>query len=348
VDYLDIDGDYLEGGGQILRTAVSLSVITHKPIRVYNIRKRRPKTPGLKAQHFKILEVLKDLAGAKVSGLALGSEEVKFVPQKDIIANRRLQNKKIDIGTAGAIGLVLQSILLVAAFKFPGIFLNIIGGTCGLGAIPVDYYPNVIFPLLRKSGLKAQLKILRRGYYPKGGGEVSVSIDPLKYPQPIELTEQGNITRISGMSIASKELMLREVAQRQTNEAKRLLKEDFSCPIDIKSEYVDTYSVGSEINLYAYTNTGCILGADARGELKKTAETVGFEAAAKLKKEILSGAACDLHLADNLIPWLSLLGGKLRTQEISPHTQTNIWVCEQFFGKIFKIEGNIIEVNSHI
>lgn len=341
VDYLEIDGDYLEGGGQILRTAVSLSVITHKPIRVYNIRKKRPRDPGLKAQHLKILEVLRDLSDADTRGLALGSKEILFSPRKDLIQNRQV---KVDIGTAGAIGLLLQSILLVAAFKSQGFSLDIIGGTCGLGAIPVDYYPKVIFPILKKSGLNAQLNILRRGYYPKGGGEVSLTIEPIKYPKPIELLKQGNIIRIGGTSIASYELMRKDVAQRQAKEASRLLKEDFSCPIDISSEYVDTYSTGSEINLYAYTNTSCILGADSRGELKKTAETVGFEAATKLKKEVVSGAACDLHLADNLVPWLSLLGGKFKTSEISRHTQTNIWVCEQFFGKIFKIEDNTVEV----
>lgn len=341
MEYLEIDGDYLEGGGQILRIAVSLSFITHQPIRVYNIRQKRPQA-GLKAQHLKVLEVLKDLAEAETSGLELGSKLITFVPKKHTIENQQL--KKINIGTAGAIGLMLQSILLVAAFKGEGLSLDIIGGTCGLGAIPVDYYPHVIFPILKNSGLKAQLDILKRGFYPKGGGEVSVVINPIKYPKPIKLIEQGRITRINGISIASSDLMRKEVAQRQAKEAGDLLKKDFSCPIDIKAQYVDTYSPGSEINLYAYTDTGCILGSDARGELKKKAETVGYEAVTKLKKEISSGAACDLHLADNLIPWLGLLGGKFKTSEISSHTQTNIWVCEQFFGKIFKVEGNTVEV----
>lgn len=341
VKFLEIDGDYLEGGGQILRTALSLSVITSRPIRVYNIRQKRPQ-PGLKAQHLKVLEVLRDLSGAEVSGLELGSKAVTFSPQEEVTENHRF--KKINIGTAGAIGLLLQSILLVAAFKSKGFSCEIIGGTCGLGAIPVDYYPNVFFPILRKSGLKAKLQIFKRGYYPKGGGGVNVTIDTLKYPKPIELTEQGNIIRIHGISIASIELMRKVVAQRQGKEASELLKKDFSCPIQIKAEYVDTYSIGSEINLYAYTNKGCILASDVRGELRKSAETVGEEAATNLKKEISSGAACDLHLADNLIPWLSLLGGKFKTSEISRHTQTNIWVCEQFFGKIFKVEGNTVEV----
>lgn len=341
--YLEIDGDYLEGGGQILRTAVFLSIIRGKPIRVYNIRQKRPQA-GLKPQHLKILEALRDLTSAEVSGLKLGSKKVTFSPQR-LVKIKSKGIKKIDIGTAGSIGLMLQSILPVAAFKSSGISLNIVGGTCGLGAIPVDYYPNALLPVLRRSGLSAQLNILRRGYYPKGGGEVSLNVEPIKYPKPLNLSEQGRLQRISGISVASADLMRNEVAQRQAKEAERMLKEDFSCPIQIKAEYADTYSTGSEINLYAYTDTGCILGADARGELGKRAEAVGFEAYTKLKKELSAGAACDLHLADNLIPWLALLGGAFKTSEISKHTQTNIWVCEQFFGKIFKAEDNTISVN---
>lgn len=338
---LEVNGDYLEGGGQILRTAVALSIITRIPVRIYNIRQNRP-TPGLKSQHLKTLQALKELSHARVSGLELGSRETVFEPKKDIIDT---DNLKIDIGTAGSIGLLLQSVLLVAAFKIKQrLGLHITGGTCGLGAIPIDYYPNVVFPVLSRCGLKAELRIIRRGYYPKGAGEVSLTVEPIENPQPIELSEQGRILKITGLSIASLELAKRQVAQRQAQQAKELLERDFSSPIDIGVEYADTYSIGSEINLYAYTDNGCILAADARGELKKRAEEVAEEAYTKLKKEISAGAACDLHLADNLIAWMGLLGGRIRTSEISEHTKTNIWVCEQFFGKIFKIKGSIIEV----
>lgn len=344
MEYLELDGDYLEGGGQILRTALSLSIITAKPIRVCNIRRKRPQGPGLKPQHLKVIQVLRDLSAAKVSGLELGSPEISFAPFSGKKLIRDFHLEEINIGTAGAIGLLIQSLLLAVTFKGDAVTVNIIGGTCGLGAIPVDYYPNVVFPILKKSGVSAELNILRRGYYPKGGGEVSLKIEPIKYRRPINLKEQGNIRRISGISIASLDLHRKEVAQRQAKEAERLLAQDFSCPVQVKAEYADTYSPSSEINLYAYTDSGSILGADARGELKKRAEAVGFEAYMKLKKEITSTAACDLHLADNLIPWLALLGGAIKTSEISKHTQTNIWVCEQFFGKIFKVTDNTVEV----
>ncbi|MCM8779671.1 MAG: RNA 3'-terminal phosphate cyclase [Candidatus Omnitrophica bacterium] len=341
-DFLEIDGDYLEGGGQILRTACAVSVITGRPIRVFNIRAKRPE-PGLKAQHLVTIDALRELSHSSVEGLKLGSKEIKFKPQEKSIASRLIN---IDIGTAGSIGLLLQAVLLAAAFHSEGVSLYIKGGTCGLGAVPVDYYIHVILPILYRSGLRASLKILRRGYYPKGGGEVSVEISPLKYPKPIDLIKQGNIQRIAGFSIASRDLMSREVAQRQAEEAKKILKRDFSCPLIIKSEYADTYSTGSEINLYAFTDMHCVLGADSRGEVRKSAEEVAAEACAKLKEEIVSGAACDTHLADNLIPWLGILGGKIKVSQISMHTKTNIWIMEQFFGKIFNTEENIISAKN--
>jgi RNA 3'-terminal phosphate cyclase (GTP) len=338
--FLEIDGDYLEGGGQILRTASALSVITRKPIHVFNIRAKRPQ-PGLKSQHLHTLDALRKLSHSKIEGLKLGSQEIRFIPQEKKISSKLIN---IDIGTAGSIGLLLQSVLLAATFNSEGVSLYIKGGTCGLGAVPVDYYSYVMLPILYRSGLRASVRILRRGYYPKGGGEVSVEILPIKHPKPLGLMKQGKIKRIMGTSLASRDLRNREVSQRQAQEAQNLLQKDFNCPIMVRAEYVDTDSVGSEVNLYAFTDTHCILGADGRGEVKKSAEEVAQEACFKLKKEIFSGAAADTHLADNLIPWMSMLGGEIKTSEISKHTQTNIWVCEKFFGKIFKVEDNIIKV----
>ncbi|MFH1520002.1 MAG: RNA 3'-terminal phosphate cyclase [Candidatus Omnitrophota bacterium] len=340
LDLLKIDGDYLEGGGQILRTAVGLSCITGRAIKVNNIRARRPKS-GLKPQHLHTLKTLAKLFDAETKGLELNSKEISFIPQKDRIPKQHLD---IDIGTAGSIGLLLQPLLLVAALKSEGLSLNIKGGTCGLGAVPIDYYPNCIFPILAKSGLKADLRILIRGYYPKGGGEVSVNIEPIKYPKPIDLTKQGELVRVSGISIASADLLKREVAQRQAKAAKELLEERLNCPIDIRAEYVQTNSISSEINLYAHMNKRVVLGADFRGEVSKSAESVGSAAARKLVTEISSNAACDLHLADNIIPWLGLLGGKIKTSQITNHTRTNIWVAEKFLENKFIIQDNLISM----
>lgn len=337
---LHIPGDYLEGGGQILRTAVALSCITKRPINVTNIRLKR-KNPGLKAQHLHAIKSMAELFKADIKGLELGSKEITFLPTIDYIEKKSLD---IDIGTAGSIGLILQPLLLVSSFRSKGISLHIKGGTCGLGAIPIDHYKNVIIPILSRSGLVSRLDILKKGYYPKGGGEIRIDIQQIKQPREIHLIDRGRIQRIDGISIASDILSQRMVAERQAQEAGKIIKERLDIPIDIKTDYTQTLSPGSEINLNAYTEKSCILGGDSHGERGKPAEKVGEEAAIRLLKEIESGAACDTHLADNLIPWLALLGGAIKTSELSLHTKTNIWVCEQFFGKIFNVEGNTIKM----
>ncbi|MFH1339203.1 MAG: RNA 3'-terminal phosphate cyclase [Candidatus Omnitrophota bacterium] len=335
---VDIPGDYLEGGGQILRTATAFSCISRRPIRVFNIRAKRS-NPGLRPQHLFAIGTLAKLFKAETRGLEAGSREIAFVPTAAEIQEHSVD---VDIQTAGSIGLILQPLLIAAAFKGSGICFNIKGGTSGLGAVPVDYYPNVIFPILSRSGLKARLEVIKRGYYPKGGGQVKVVVEQARPKGRINLVEPGKLIRIEGISIASSELSSRQVAERQAEKAGEVLKGEYSVPVKIKAEYASILSPGSEINLYAYTGEGGILGSDARGERGKSAEKVGLEAAGKLIKEIESDAAADFHLADNLVPWLSLLGGSIKTSAVSLHTQTNIWVAELFFGKVFKIEGNKI------
>lgn len=328
----------MEGGGQILRTAVGLSCITHQPIRVFNIRAKR-KEAGLKPQHLYTLKALAHLFKAETQGLELKSREIIFIPFLKSIPEKFLE---IDLKTSGAIGLALQPLVLAAAFRSGGLSLDIKGGTSGLGAVPVEYYNYVGFPVLSRSGLKANLEILKRGYYPKGGGRVKVEIKPLKEPRQIMLNDAGKVTHIKGISIASDILSSRKVSERQAEGAMTILKDKFNVPVEIKTEYTKTLSVGTEINLVAYTENNCILWSDVRGEKGKSAEKVGEEAAQKLIKEIDSGAACDFHLADNLIPWLALLGGIIKTSLISLHAQTNIWVCELFLGKKFQVKDTVI------
>lgn len=335
---IEIPGDYLEGGGQILRTATALSCICNQPIHVFNIRAKRSK-PGLKSQHLIGLKTLAQLFQAKTSGLELESREITFNPSLKTFLTHSID---IDIQTAGAIGLILQPLILISAFRGDGFAADIRGGTAGLGAIPVDYCSNVIFPILSRSGLKANLEIIKRGYYPKGGGKIRLTLAPIKPQGKINLAEPGRLVRIEGISIASVDLKNRAVAERQADKAQEILNKKYAVNVNIKTEYARTFSTGTELNLYGYTQNGCILGSDARGERGKTAQVVAQEAASKLIREIDSGAAVDVHLADNLIPWLGLLGGAFKTSEISLHTSTNIWVTELFLGKIFKVEDTTI------
>ena len=345
---LKIDGNYGEGGGQVARTALALSTITGKPFESFNIRHGR-KVSGLKAQHVKCVQGLERLANAKAKYAIIGSEIIQYTPGKI-----RPQTLTIDIGTAGSISLLLQSILLPCFFADGKIHLKITGGTSGKWAMPFDFFQNVFVPQIKRFCKSINVKIEKRGYYPKGGGKIDIKIRPLedKSSAPsFNSTEQGKLIQIKGISHASKHLEKAEVAERQARAAKLLLKK-FDVPIDIQTEYADTFSPGSGITLWAIfskdpneidVNNPIILGADALGERGKKAEIVGKEAAENLIKEIESNAPVDNHTADNIIPFLALFGGKIKVSTITKHCRTNMWVCEQFLGKVFDVEGNIIK-----
>ncbi|MBW2966631.1 RNA 3'-terminal phosphate cyclase, partial [Candidatus Woesearchaeota archaeon] len=360
-----IDGSYLEGGGQIIRTALALSTLTGIPFEAINIRKGR-KQSGLKAQHLHCIKALQQLCNAKAEHATLASEKLIYHPEKI-----KAKEINIDIGTAGSISLLLQSILLPSFFANKTTKIILTGGTSGKWAMPYDFFAQVLIPQLRKFCKKLEVKLIKRGYYPAGGGKIEISITPeykllnfknfnefqnhLKESTPkLNLIEQGNLIQIKGISHASTKLQKANVAERQAN-ATKLILNNLNCPVNIQTEYAETLSPGSGITLWAIFskdkeeidfNNPIRLGSDSLGEKGKPAEKVGKEAANKLIKEINSNSPIDSHTADSLIPWLALFGRQIKVSEITPHSRTNIWTCEQFLGKIFKInkKENIISI----
>lgn len=354
-----LDGSAGEGGGQIVRTALALSSLTGQPFRVKNIRAGRPDA-GLKAQHVHCVKALQQLCNAKADGAEIGSKELLYVPGK--IAAK---NITIDIGTAGSITLLLQAVLLPCMFAQKTHTLTLIGGTDTEWSMPIDYFTHVLVPQLRRvCGI--DVKVLKRGYYPKGGGTVQLTIKPeikrnefdtfeafqaaLKH-KSFSLSEQGELVSIKGTSHASKDLAKAEVAERQANAAKQALAR-FKVPTEITVEYADTHSTGSGITLWAiFSNkAGDVdaenpvrIGADALGAPGKPSEKVGQEAADKLIKEIESKAPVDSHLADNLIPLIALCRpSSIKVSHITSHARTNMMVVEAFLGKIFSEKDNVI------
>lgn len=321
-----------EAGGQLVRTACALSAITGKPFKLTNIRGARP-NPGLQTQHLEGIKAIVELCNAKTKGLELNSKELEFYPEK-----LEPKDLKIKISTAGSIGLVLQAVLLVTSHLNKSVKIEIEGGgTWNKWAPPVLYLEKVLFPLI---GEESKIKILKDGFYPKGGANVEVMAKPLKL-KSIEILEKGKILEINGFSIASKNLEKVKVAERQANVAKKLIKQKFNKELNIENKYVDSLSPGSGILIYIKTENS-IIGSDALGEYKKPAEDIAKYAVKNLIFEYSNGSV-DRHAADMLLPYMALSFGKIQTSEITNHIKTNISVIESFLPIKFEInEKNVI------
>ena len=325
---ISIDGSYGEGGGQIVRTASALSAITKTPCRIFNIRKNR-KNPGLRHQHLIGLSGLAELCNGRLEGGFLGSEEIIFNPG-EIKAN----TINVDITTAGSITLALQTLLL-PAFSAPGkVSINFHGGGTDTFFSPtMDYNRYVLFKILERMGLKANIQVIKRGFYPKGGAEVKVEVRPGN-PTNWRCTERGALRKVTITSGASVNLRKPQVAERQAKSAEDKLLGKAELPIEKMIEYHSSLSTGSYICIIAeFENT--TIGSDALGRPGKRAEIVGAEAAKGLLKEFKSGACLDKHAGDQIIPFASIAEGKseFTVSEIQKHTYTNIWVVEHFLDR---------------
>lgn len=340
-----IDGSEGEGGGQMIRTALALSALTGLSFEATNIRAGRSK-PGLKAQHLTAINALKQICNAQTNDIDLGSEKLRFIPNK--IKGGKYE---IDIGTAGSISLLLQALLVPCLFAPKKTTLTIKGGTCGLYQAPVEYTHHVLLPYLQRFG-KLDLRILKRGYYPKGGGEVEVSIAPAtaSTPVPITFNKDSQLLKINGIAHASTDLAEAQVAERAAKAAKTILRKG-NIPIIIQTEYQRTLSPGAGITLWAtFSKPGAndllnpiYVGADGLGEKGVRAESLGESTARALLNTINQGPVADPYLVDQLIPFMGLLpGSKIIAQEITGHTTSNIAIVERFLPVKFNIDGSTI------
>lgn len=323
---IEIDGSFGEGGGAILRQALGLSAYARRPVRVRGIRAGR-QNPGLAAQHLTAVEAAGVVCGAGIRGDRKGSQELVFEP-----GEIRSGSFRLDVGTAGATTLVLQTILLPCLLSDGEFEFELTGGTDVPWSPPAEYLVHVTLAALARYG-EAAVEVGRRGYYPRGGGRLLVRLTgKSRHAGPLELVRAARVRAIRGVSHADERLSDRRVAERQAEAARELLAAGLECPVDIEAAYSRAASPGSGVTLWTESEEGPALGGSALGARGKPAERVGREAAEALLGEIRSGAAVDRYLADQLVPFVAACGGALTAPEFSAHVHSNIYVAERILG----------------
>ncbi|MGE5772118.1 MAG: RNA 3'-terminal phosphate cyclase [Hyphomicrobiales bacterium] len=335
MDVLTLDGSHGESSGQILRTALSLSIITARHIRLVNIRTGRP-NPGLMAQHLSAVRAAAAISGAAISGDRLGSTDIIFEPSH----SSKSGSYVFDVaeiaaqGSAGSTTLILQTLAIPLLLAAGSSTLVLRGGTHVEWSPPFDDLATSYFPLLRRIGYRVDAELTRWGWYPVGGGEVVCKIAGAEATgnrwqlTPIEAITPGPLQRIVGRAVAAN--LPAHIPQRMAERARTSLAE-FGMPVNIEPQLVTAACPGAGIYfLAAYANLPASFSA--HGRVGKPSEVVADQAVAAFREHHASGAAVELHLADQLLLPLAFAAAPSIFTSARPtrHLLTNAWAIEQF------------------
>lgn len=333
--YLEINGSEGEGGGQILRSSLAISAVLGQPVRIRNIRAGRD-GPGLQSQHLTCVNALAKIANADVAGASLGSHEVAFTPRVIRAGTYRFNVAEVS-PSAGSLSLVFQTLALPLAFAQDASTLMLMGGTHVPWSPSLDYLQMVYLPTAAQMGLKANIQLKKRGWFPKGGGEAVAEVQPSKL-NGIHLSERGAQKGIKVLSGVSN--LPISVARRQQDSVLQVLRAGGMNP---SSEVIDDPSPGQGSAIFILAEFDkSQAGFTALGERGKRAEAVGEEAGEECMEFLKTDAAIDEHLANQLIPLMALAKGRssFTTSRITSHLLTNIWVAEQFLNVKFWVAGD--------
>ncbi|ARV62956.1 RNA 3'-terminal-phosphate cyclase [Nostocales cyanobacterium HT-58-2] len=335
---IHIDGSYGEGGGQILRTSLSLAAITSQSIRIENIRAGRPK-PGLAAQHLTSVRAAAAICNAKVQGDALGSMTLEFIPGGAVQAG----SYTFDVsearqgGSAGAVTLVLQTILLPLVLANGKSQVTLKGGTHVTHSPSVTYIQEVYLPIVQRMGVQVEVELNAWGWYPQGRGQVQLFVNGSSI-DGINLVTRGDLQQVQGLAVVTE--LPSHIPQRMASRAENVLREEELKPC-VQPLRARGVAPGAGLFLTAkYENS--LAGFGALGRIGLPAEKVADMACEELLKFHQTGAPVDEHLADQLLLPTALASGgsEYRVAEVTRHLMTNAWVIEQFgLAKVKVNEG---------
>jgi RNA 3'-terminal phosphate cyclase (ATP) len=368
---LELDG--AGGGGQLVRTALTLSVLDGRPFRMENVRSDRP-NPGLKRQHLACVELLATLTDADVSGAAVGSETLEFEPGAvDDVGTESVQTDvvdgSVDIGTAGSVTLVADTLLPLAARLDAPVRVRLVGGTDVKWSPPTDYLRYVKLPLLRECGLRASVEVKRRGFYPAGGGELLVDVRPSTLSSVVlPARDDRSNANWTVRAVAAAALEDADVAGRMAERAVAALSErGIDEDATATTTYVESASPGAVVTIVAESGVdGDEIGRNdsddfggndgdnrwesdrhergsrrparlhpragfaAYGERGVPSEDVAVEAVEAADRWRETDAPIDPHLGDQLVVWLAVAGGRVRVPEVTDHVRATVDLVRAF------------------
>ncbi|MBW2164164.1 MAG: RNA 3'-phosphate cyclase [Deltaproteobacteria bacterium] len=327
-----IDGSYGEGGGQILRSSLALSMITGQAIEIRNIRAGRPK-PGLRPQHLTCVKAAASVCGARPEGAEPGSQRLIFIPGRV-----RPGHYSFAIGTAGSVMLVFQTVLLPLALSHSASEVTLVGGTHVPWSPCFHYIDRVFRPAVSAMGLSFEMELEKWGYYPKGGGIVRTRILPSKELSAFKPAFQRE-GEIRAKAISATARLPDHVRKRQSAQAKSVLEDR---GIKVKIEEIEGSATCPGSLLFCWiSGRGRYGGFTGLGAKGKPAEKVADEAVSGLLAFLDNSAACDKYLSDQMLLPAVLAGGESHwsTNSISNHLRTNVWVTECFgLGRVELLE----------
>ena len=330
VPWIVVDGR--EGGGQLLRTSLAMSTLCARPFRMEHIRAHRPQS-GLRAQHSTAAQAMTELCGATSTGVSVGSDAMSFAP-----THLPSGEHALSIGTAGSTSLVLHTIFYPMALSEEGGSLQLYGGTHGAFAPTWDYLEAVWQPLLKQCGLAVEMELPYYGLYPRGGGQLNVTIPGGQRPLPVRWLERPALTRLVVRTlIAGPD----ELEGRADSDGE--LEEEIG---GAAAEWLERmgYTVERELHSRKASSPGVLVYVFCEfGEMRagftvwsrkhqKASEALGSEVASLALRFLSSGAVLDEHAADQLLLPLSLAPGDsvFTTPEVTAHLRSNAALLEQF------------------
>jgi len=337
---IEIDGSVHSGSGTVLRYAVALAALIGEPLRIGHIRARREK-PGLRPQHLQAARACAAFCGGQLSGDEVGSREIVFHPGR----TRKGGAFRFDIGTAGSATMLAFTLVPLALFAETPSRFSLTGGLFQDFAPSAFYMRDVLFPHLERMGARIRLKIERPGYVPKGGGRLTLEVEPIRSGLvSLELLVQGKTRQVRGTALAS-HLAEEKVGERMAARSRELLAGDAPAEIEILQDS-SALQRGAALFLRAETTTGCILGADQAGKPGRRSEAIAEFVVSTLREDLATGATVDRHLADQLILFAALAEGKTSYRIPMPteHVESNLWLVEKMLGACTARDGNVVTI----